>query len=70
MREIKFRAWNKEKNIMCYDNQDYSADYLDGIFSSRVGLINYWLSADRLAASYADSGHVEDLQERILSEQQ
>ena len=52
MREIKFRAWNKEKNIMCYDNQDYSADYLDGIFSSRVGLINYWLSADRLDDSY------------------
>jgi hypothetical protein len=52
MREIKFRAWNKEKNIMCYDNEDYSERYLDGIFSSNVSLINYWLAPDRLDDTY------------------
>lgn len=26
----KYRAWNTEKNIMCYDNEDSSACYWDG----------------------------------------
>lgn len=40
MREIKFRAWNKEQNIMCCDNEDKSASYWDGVFSSNIGIIN------------------------------
>lgn len=43
MRKIKFRAWNKEKGIMVYDNEDDSEDYLDGILSSVVNIINSWL---------------------------
>ena len=39
-RELKFRAWNKEEKIMCYDNEDNSESYWDGVISSTVGLIN------------------------------
>lgn len=44
MREIKFRAWNKEKKIMCYDNEDNTKEYFDGINSTEIGFINYRLS--------------------------
>lgn len=44
MREIKFRAWNKEKSIMCYDNEDNSKEYFDGINSTEIGFINHRLS--------------------------
>ena len=40
MRELKFRAWNVEEKIMCYDNEDDSACYWDGVVASNVGLIN------------------------------
>lgn len=39
-REIKFRAWNKEEKIMCYDNEDNSASYRDWVVASKVWLIN------------------------------
>lgn len=39
-REIKFRAWNTEKKIMCYDNEDDGATFWDGSYGSDVGLIN------------------------------
>lgn len=47
MREIKFRAWNIDEKIMCYDNEDDSSDYWDGVISSRIGLINSFLGAKR-----------------------
>lgn len=40
MRELKFRAWNKGKEIMCFDNEDDSEEYMDGIVSSDIGFIN------------------------------
>lgn len=40
MREIKFRAWNTEKKIMCYDNEDCEATFWDGAYASDVGMIN------------------------------
>ncbi|EWH19828.1 YopX family protein [Bacillus haynesii] len=40
MREIKFRAWNKEKEIMVYENEDDSATYWDGVNSSDVEIVN------------------------------
>lgn len=43
-REIKFRAWNKEKKIMCYDNEDKTEEYFDGINSTEIGFINHRLS--------------------------
>lgn len=47
MREIEFRAWNKEKKIMCFDNEDDSASYWDGVYSSEIGLINHSLKRMR-----------------------
>lgn len=40
----KYRAWNTEKKIMCYDNEDFSACYWDGTYSSEVGIINEYLN--------------------------
>ena len=39
-RGIKFRAWNIEKKIMCYDNEDLSACYWDDVYASDVWVIN------------------------------
>ena len=39
-RVIKFRAWNKERKIMCYDNEDCGATFWDGAYASDVGMIN------------------------------
>ena len=47
MREIEFRAWNKEKKIMCFDNEDDSASYWDGVYSSDIGLMNHSLKRMR-----------------------
>ena len=46
MREIKFRAWNKEEKIMCYENEDQSAGYLDGWIASDIQVINQTLNSD------------------------
>lgn len=45
MREIKFRAWNKNLNIMVYENEDNSATYLDGWFASDVQVLNQTLNS-------------------------
>ena len=47
MRKIKFRAWSKEKNIMCYNNEDGDADWCDGTYGSLLGVINDFLTAER-----------------------
>ena len=36
----KYRAWNTEKKIMCYENEDDSATFWDGAYGTDVGLIN------------------------------
>lgn len=36
----KYRAWNTEKKIMCYGNEDDSATFWDGAYGTDVGLIN------------------------------
>ncbi len=46
MREYRFRAWNKEKEIMCHENEDDTADNWDGAFSSDVGMVNYIINRD------------------------
>lgn len=45
-RELKFRAWHKEKNVMVYDNEDDSCGYWDGCCNSNVGMINTILNAE------------------------
>ena len=37
---FKFRAWNKDKNIMVYEHEDGSDDYWDGVCSSSIEIIN------------------------------
>ena len=45
MRDIKFRAWHKEKNIMVYDNEDDTYGYWDGCCNSNVGMVNSILNS-------------------------
>ncbi|AUS15134.1 YopX family protein [Bacillus velezensis] len=40
MREIKFRAWNKENLIMVYEDEDDSSAYWDGICLSEIEMVN------------------------------
>ena len=40
MREIKFRAWNKNKEIMVYKNEDGERDYWDGVNANNVEIVN------------------------------
>ena len=39
-RKLEVRAWNKEKKVMCYENEDDSKRYYDGICSTDVQMIN------------------------------
>ena len=43
-RQIKFRAWNKQKGIMNYDNEDGTEDYWDGVYTSEIGMVNRLLN--------------------------
>ncbi len=43
---FKFRAWNKDKRVMVYDNEDDSKDYWDGVCSSNLGLLNALLERE------------------------
>ena len=45
-RVLKFRAWNKEKNIMVYKNEDDSGGYWDGVNCSDIDMVNYRLKSD------------------------
>jgi uncharacterized phage protein (TIGR01671 family) len=40
MKEIKFRAWDKRKQIMVYQNENDSAGYWDGVHASEIELVN------------------------------
>lgn len=40
MREIKFRAWNKNKEIMVYKNEDGERNYWDGVNANNVEIVN------------------------------
>lgn len=42
---FKFRAWNRDENVMCYDDEDDSSSYWDGVCCSIVGLINANISS-------------------------
>lgn len=51
-REIEFRAWNKEKKIMVYDDEDNSRCYWDGCYDNEVGMINTILNSRLTAETY------------------
>lgn len=48
----KYRAWNTEKKIMSYDNEDLSACYWDGAYGSEVGMINEYLNLPEHLKTY------------------
>lgn len=50
--KYEYRAWNRALKIMCYDNEDNSADYFDGIESSEIGLINHRLAVPESDCPY------------------
>ena len=52
MREIKFRAWNKEKNVMVYKNEDDSDEYWDGVCASDIEVLNNILSSELTSETY------------------
>lgn len=43
-REIEFRAWDVENNIMVYDNENDTYGYWDGCQDSDLGMINHLLN--------------------------
>lgn len=52
MREIKFRAWNKDKKIMVYKNEDGSDEYFDGVCCSDIAMVNYMLNGSGNSYDY------------------
>lgn len=52
MREIKFRAWNKLKKIMVYEDEDNSSNYLDGWCASDVQVLNQTLNSEYIKELY------------------
>lgn len=44
MDRFRFRAWNKDMNIMVYEDEDNSASYLDGMCKSDVQAVNEFLT--------------------------
>ena len=44
MREIEFRAWDTENEIMVYDNENDTYGYWDGCQDSDIGMINHLLN--------------------------
>lgn len=59
-RVIKFRAWNKEKKIMCYGNEDKSRDYRDGTKASVTELINHTLKSPYTGYEFMQFTGVQD----------
>jgi len=56
---FKFRAWNRDENVMCYDDEDDSSSYWDGVCCSILGLINANISSD-LAYDYMQFTGLQD----------
>ena len=52
MREYKFRAWNKEKGVMCYEDEDKSAGYLDGWYASDIQVVNQTFNSKIVKEKY------------------
>ena len=48
----KYRAWNKEKKIMCYKHEDEEQLWFDGVCCSDVEMVNVRLNSDLSAYEY------------------
>lgn len=56
----KYRAWNKEKKIMCYKHEDEEQNWFDGVCCSDVEMINSRLNSDLSAYEYMQYIGVDD----------
>lgn len=48
----KYRAWNKEKKIMCYKHEDEEQHWFDGVCCSDVEMVNGRLNSGLSAYEY------------------
>ncbi len=56
----KYRAWNKEKKIMCYKHEDEEQHWFDGVCCSDVEMINGRLNSRLSAYEYMQYIGVDD----------
>lgn len=57
---LEVRAWNKEKSIMVYDNEDDSSDYFDGICCSDIYMVNSTLKKESIYEWLPFTGRWDD----------
>lgn len=56
----KYRAWNKEKKIMCYKHEDEELHWFDGVYCSDVEMINCELNSSLSTYEYMQYIGVND----------
>lgn len=56
----KYRAWNKEKKIMCYKHEDEEQHWFDGVCCSDVEMVNGRLNSGLSAYEYMQYIGVDD----------
>ncbi len=56
----KYRAWNKEKKIMCYKHEDEEQHWFDGVCCSDVEMINGRFNSGLSAYEYMQCIGVDD----------
>lgn len=56
----KYRAWNKEKKIMCYKHEDEEQHWFDGVYCSNVEIVNGRLNNSLSAYEYMQYIGVDD----------
>ncbi len=56
----KYRAWNKEKKIMCYKHEDEEQHWFDGVCCSDVEMINGRFNSGLSAYEYMQYIGVKD----------
>ena len=56
----KYRAWNKEKKIMCYKHEDEEQHWFDGVCCSDVEMANGRLNSGLSAYEYMQYIGVDD----------
>ena len=56
----KYRAWNKEKKIMCYKHEDQEQHWFDGVCCSDVEMVNSRLNSGLSAYEYMQYIGVDD----------
>lgn len=64
----KYRAWNKEKKIMCYKHEDEEQHWFDGVCCSDVEIVNGRFNSGLPAYEYMQYIGVKDKNRREIYE--